>query len=409
MKSLENVSLSKVCKINYGKSPSTILSEDGSFRVIGTGGDERLGNNYLHDGESIIIGRKGTIDKPIYINGKFWPIDTTYYLTDFKEINVKWFYYFLSLIDFNSLNEATGVPSLSRDVLCKISVLKPEAQEEQEAIASILSAVNKVIEQNEHIISKYQRIKTGLMQELLTKGIDEHGQIRSESIHRFKDSQLGRIPEEWKVVKVGEIIDYLGSGITPTGGSKVYQKSGVMLIRSQNVLKGDFDLSDAAFISDEINEAMQRSEVYEFDVLLNITGASIGRSHYIPKHFPKANVNQHVCAIRLKNKSDPKAIFLSTFLNSHFGQNQISKLNAGSNREGLNYVQVKEIILMYPNKDNEFEKIAAILEKQNIVLQGLINNRNKFELLKTGLMQDLLSGRVRIPDKLIKKNSVEHN
>ena len=115
------------------------------------------------------------------------------------------------------------------------------------------------------------------MYNLLTKGIDENGQIRSEKTHKFKDSPLGRISEELAIKSIGDIAEYIGSGITPKGGSKVYQKSGIMLIRSQNVLSGGFDLSDVAYISEEINRTMKRSEVFESDVLLNITGASIGR------------------------------------------------------------------------------------------------------------------------------------
>ncbi|SEH04490.1 restriction endonuclease subunit S [Candidatus Venteria ishoeyi] len=121
--------------------------------------------------------------------------------------------------------------------------------------------------------------------------------------------------------RVGMYTSKVGSGVTPKGGSKVYQESGVQFIRSQNVLLGSFDMSDVAYISEEIHEKMSSSKVLNNDVLLNITGASIGRSA-IYKSGESANVNQHVCILRtIEEELDP--LFLSEFINSAFGQKQI--------------------------------------------------------------------------------------
>jgi type I restriction enzyme S subunit len=196
-------SLRELATINYGKSASTVLSNDGEIPVVGTGGVERYGSDYLYDGESIVLGRKGSIDRVAFVVGKFWTIDTAYFLTDFKdETSVKWLYYSLQTIDLRSLNEATGVPSLSREVLYKLRVPTPPPPE-QIKIAEVLSVLDRVIEQTEVLVAKQQRIKIGLMQGLLSNGIDEHGDIRSEATHSFKDSPLGRIPVEWAVTSIG--------------------------------------------------------------------------------------------------------------------------------------------------------------------------------------------------------------
>src|SRR3990172_6892131 len=112
-------------------------------------------------------------------------------------------------IKIKRFGEGTTFHEISKKFVEDIEVDVPDSLQEQTTIARILSTVDKTIEQTEQLIAKYQRIKTGLMQDLLTRGIDEHGRIRSEAIHRFKDSPLGRIPEEWELVKIGEIIDYL--------------------------------------------------------------------------------------------------------------------------------------------------------------------------------------------------------
>lgn len=293
--------------------------------------------------------------------------------------------------------------NLSKTQLLKNVVLKIPTKPEQITIASILTTIDQAIEKTEKLIAKYERIKTGLMQDMLTCGIDEQGKIRSEETHEFKDSVLGRIPVEWDIVSIGNISEHIGSGVTPRGGSNVYQTSGIMLLRSQNIYPDGFRLHDVAYISETINNTMQRSELQVFDVLLNITGASIGRSTFIPEGFVRANVNQHVCAIRLFEKNLSKAKFLSEFLNSKTGQDQISKYNAGSNREGLNYAQIRGIEIPFPKDDGEFERISEKLISFSEVLDFHQADLEKLTLIKTALMQDLLTGKVRV-NKLLKQS-----
>lgn len=285
----------------------------------------------------------------------------------------------------------------------KLKVVLPPFTE-QTTIARILSKVDEAIDQTDQLITKYTRIKTGLMQDLLTKGIDELGNIRSEQTHEFKDSPLGRIPKEWECLSIGDLAERLRSGVTPKGGSDVYQKEGIMLIRSQNVYSYGFKLDDIAYISEEINSRMLGSQLQAFDVLLNITGASIGRSTFVPENHPLSNVNQHVCAIRLKNTSLEKAIYLSSFLNSVYGQNQIQQNNAGSNREGINYNQISAILIPWFKRDVEFESFKNIISKTNEKIESLYISLSKLQSLKTGLMQDLLSGKVRV-NHLIKETA----
>ncbi|MGV0997126.1 restriction endonuclease subunit S [Empedobacter falsenii] len=269
---------------------------------------------------------------------------------------------------------------------------------EQKKIASILSKVDEAIENTEKLIQKYENVKIGLMQDLLTKGIDENGNIRSEETHQFKDSPLGRIPMEWEIKNLNDITHLVRSGVTPRGGSEVYGNDGVVFLRSQNIYPNKFKLDDVAYISISINNRMLGSELSKFDVLLNITGASIGRSTFVPEIFPKANVNQHVCLIRIKEPSLYKSYFISSFLNSFMGQNQIIQYNSGGNREGLNYKQIREFVFPWFSNNIEFQNFYKILSKIDKKINIELENFNKLNNQKQGLMQDLLSGKVRVND-----------
>lgn len=123
-------------------------------------------------------------------------------------------------------------------------------------------------------------------------------------------------------MELGEVLDFVGSGATPLGGKDNYLNDGILFIRSQNVLWGECDFSDAVFISEETHKSMNRSRVYKNDVLLNITGASIGRSA-IYEEDREANVNQHVSILRPKPGISPGFLMrclLSTQLQDQSGQ-----------------------------------------------------------------------------------------
>lgn len=200
------------------------------------------------------------------------------------------------------------------------------------------------------------------------------------------------IPEGWKLVKLKEISKKIGSGVTPRGGSEVYTKEGVIFLRSQNIQNGYLSLADVEYISDEIDTRMSNSKVEKNDILYNITGASIGRSALYTLD-DKANVNQHVCIIRLKNE-DPR--FVNYFLRSSLGGKQLDSFQAGGNRQGLNYNQLGSFKFLLPRKAEQ-DRIVAVLETWDQAIEKLKRKIEVKKEIKKGLMQELLTGKTRLP------------
>ena len=157
-----------VLTIKYGKDHKSL--NDGDIPVYGTGGLMRHVNKYLYDGESILIGRKGTIDKPKYINEKFWTVDTLFY-TEIEESIVPLFLYQHALeVNWLGLNEATGVPSLNTTSIYNIDISIP-SKEEQNKIASFLSVVDEKISQLTQKLELLSQYKQGMMQKLFSQQI----------------------------------------------------------------------------------------------------------------------------------------------------------------------------------------------------------------------------------------------
>lgn len=154
----------------------------------------------------------------------------------------------------------------------------------------------------------------------------------------------------WEQRKLGEITVKIGSGKTPSGGKSAYVETGIPLIRSQNVNNDKVDFADVVYIDKSTDESMSNSRVYTNDVLLNITGASIGRSA-VYKGVESANVNQHVCIIR--QIEGYQSDFIQLNLSSDNGQKQIDASQAGGGREGLNFQEIGKMQFSFPTLNEQ--------------------------------------------------------
>ena len=197
---------------------------------------------------------------------------------------------------------------------------------------------------------------------------------------------------DWSNKKIGNIASKVGSGSTPRGGAEAYTDHGIIFIRSQNVNNDQLLLDDVAYIPEETHVKMSGSKVIANDILLNITGASIGRSCVVPHDFTEANVNQHVCIIRTPN-DDP--IFVQSFLSSENGQNAIQSKQAGGGREGLNFQAIRSIDFHFPPSKAEQTKIASFLSAVDEKISQLTQKHALLSQYKQGMMQKLFSQQIR--------------
>lgn len=264
--------------------------------------------------------------------------------------------------------------SLNYSALEKFIFILPPYPE-QRKIAEILETVDNAIEKTDKIIEKYKHIKQGLMQDLLTKGIDENGQIRSEKTHKFRDSPLGRIPEEWEVVRLGETIDIFDNQRIPLDSE--YRAT----------IKGNIPYCGATGVIDYIHD-------YIFDgeyVLIAEDGGKFNRfenTSYIMKG--KFWANNHIHIVRGKN-----GILDNYFLTFIINYQDISYYISGSTREKLNQLVLRSIDIPLPPL-SEQRHIAKILSQIDETIEKEQKYKEKLEEIKKGLMEDLLTGKIRV-------------
>jgi type I restriction enzyme S subunit len=184
--------LGELFKIGSGRDYKHL--KQGNIPVYGTGGLMLHVNDYLYDGKSICIGRKGTIDKPQFLIGKFWTVDTLFYTCDFKNSIPEFIYSIFLKINWQKYNEASGVPSLSKSTIEKIKVIVC-SKIEQQKVADFLEKVDERIEGLEKKKELFSKYKKGIMQKIFSQEI------------RFKDENGKQYPD-WEEKKLGDLLDY---------------------------------------------------------------------------------------------------------------------------------------------------------------------------------------------------------
>ena len=281
--------------------------------------------------------------------------------------------------------QTRAVPTLEIDI--------PSKKPEQTKIAAILSTVDQAIEQTEALIAKQQRIKTGLMQDLLTRGIDENGNLRSEETHEFKDSPLGRIPVEWVVRNINSISDFVTSGAR--GWAQYYSDEGAVFLRIGNLTRAHINMrfDDTVFVRPPGSAEGLRTLVAPGDVLISVT-ADLGIIGVIPEGFGEGYVNQHIALVRI---SDPEVDqrFVGWFLQSRAGQAQFERHNESGAKAGLNLPTIRSLLVASPPLDEQ-RHIAKVLDANTERIAGFQAELDKQSHLKTALMQDLLTGKVSV-------------
>jgi len=293
------------------------------------------------------------------------------------------------------------IPGISRDMLLTTPLPLPPLAEQERIVAKLeelLPLIDQLAElerERESVDRTFARAlerailhaaisgkltkqhpEDGTAEELLETIKNERQQLEKEGkIKKQKplplmseEVDLFDVPPAWAWVRLGQLVKYSGSGSTPKGGKAVYVHEGTMFLRSQNIHNDGLRTQDVAFVSQATVETLGSNTAYPGDLLLNITGASIGRAAVVPSGFAPSKTNQHILTIRL---IDPRlARYIQTVITSDFGFRQIMQRQNGGTKEGLNSTSALSLPVPVPPVDEQ-ERIAAKLDRALPLARGL--------------------------------------
>ena len=374
-KEWEVIRLGEVFSLEYGKGLTEKERENGEFPVYGSNGVVDYHSQYIVKGPGVIVGRKGSVGAVAWADKNFWPIDTTYYISLKKsEIDLRWLFYKLLSLNLARLNMATGTPGLNRELVYKVKISLPPLPE-QKKIAEILSTVDTAIEKVGEAIAKTERIKKGLMQELLTKGIGHK---------EFKDTEIGRIPKEWEVVKVGKIGNVI-TGTTPSTKVKEYWGEGYLFVTPTDFSNNKYVYKTERSVT---QRGVEKARIIPKDSVMVTCIASIGE---IAMSSEECITNQQINSIVCGEKANPHYVYYVM----KFRKNVLKKWAGITTSPIVKKSLFEEFPLPLPPLPEQ-QKIAEILSTVNKRLELLRNKKEKLTRIKKGLMNDLLTGKKRV-------------
>lgn len=270
------------------------------------------------------------------------------------------------------------------------SILKPPLPE-QRKIAAILTTVDNLIEKTEALIAKYEKIKQGMMQDLFTRGVDQNGHLRppqSEAPHLYKKSALGWIPNDWEVKKLNSIIKIIDcKHYTP-----IYVEEGIPIIRPRNIKDDGFDLSDLDFVTKKDYLLLTDKHIPSYGDIVFSRNASFGIPVYVQTMRPFC-IGQDV-VVMVKTSINSHFIFYA--LKSNNVVEQILNVSGGSTFGRIDLGAIRDLKIAFPIENEEQILIKQRLYNCECFILSLKNELLKTKSIKTALMQDLLTGKVRV-------------
>ena len=407
----------------------TVLNDPKYFQVVGSGVDAWVGKKNFLSTKSVQGTKIASIESEIdYFNrpsranmqpkigrvafakmrdtlkvllsdkelSKFYILSTGFALIK-PQIESAYLYQVLQTQRFNLQKdryaEGSTQQAISQSDFDKLTISFPEDRQGQRKITEILSVIDGAIEKTDALIEKYKRMKTGMMQDLFRYGIDDKEKIRSEKTHKFKKSPLGKIPEEWGFKKLGSLREFITSG--SRAWAQYYSDEGALFIRIGNLSRENIRIrfDDVVYVSPPNNSEGNRTNIKTGDVLVSIT-ADLGIVALAPRSLRDAYVNQHIALLRFTD-IETLSPWVAFYLWSNGGQKQFQVLNDGGAKAGLNLPTVDSILIPLPSKEERKKIIQSMMSIEEIILKES-TEKYKLERIKNGLMEDLLTGIVRV-------------
>lgn len=358
--------LQELATIKYGKNQRNVIDENGKFPIYGTGGLMGYASKPLYEKPSVLIGRKGTIDKVRFVTHPFWTVDTLFYTEVNAEIVLPhYLFYALSLMDLKLYNEGTTIPSLRTETLNRIEFDIPSI-DEQKNILSVLEPIDEKILLNDKI----------------------NGNLLQQTLCLYATLVDGK-------AKNGCIGDYCTVKSGFAFKSKWWQVSGVPVVKISSINQDYLNLSDCSYVATDKISFAKDFIVLGGDLLIAMTGATIGKFAMVPKTMETILVNQRVGKFFLGNNPVSKIPFIYCTLKQPEIVSEVINRGQGSAQPNISASDIMSIPCVIP----QAEVIDKFNQETSPMFELIINNQLENAMLSSArgyLLPMLMSGKIDV-------------
>lgn len=360
-----------VLQIISGKNQKAVLDPNGAYPIYGSGGIMGYANQYLCEAGTTIVGRKGTIDNPIFVNERFWNVDTAFGISPGGQLNPRYLYFFCRHFNFRRLDKSTTIPSLSKRDLLAIEMPVPPLLEQKRIVARI-----------EELFSE---LDSGV--ETLKKTKQQLAVYRQAVLK----AAFAHVTEKKTIRKMSSVVT---SG--SRGWAQYYSVHGAKFVRIGNLTRNHvkIDLSDVQYVELPNDAEGRRTQLRPNDVLVSIT-ADLGSIGLVPDDIGEAYVNQHIAMIRFNNPSQGK--LMAWYLRSDYGQKDLLKNKRGGGKLGLGLDDIRDTKVPVMS-DAEAAGILATIESRFSVCDSIEKTVNaalqQAEAMRQSILKKAFEGKL---------------
>ena len=353
-----------VLEVKNGRNQKSVENPNGKYPIYGSGGIMGYADSYLCDANTVIIGRKGSINNPIFVEEPFWNVDTAFGLITKKEILLpKYLYYFCVKFDFLKLNKAVTIPSLTKSDILKIEINVPKI-EKQQKIVSTLDTLQSIITHRRTQLEKLDLL------------------VKARFVEMFGDPNDKRVSE--KQEKIGDLCD-----VTKLAGFEFteyinYQESGeIIMLRGLNCKQGKLVLDNVKYIDRNTSYNLPRSRLYAGDILMTYAG-TIGEVAIVDED-DKYHLAPNVAKISIIKKDKVNPIFLvHLFMYSH---DYIMTFASQVAQASINMQKIRDFKYTIPNIEEQY-KFADFVKQVDKFKATVQKALDEAQLLFDSLMQE---------------------
>lgn len=381
--------LGNVLEVKYGKDHKKLA--DGQYPVYGSGGLMRYVDSKLYDGPSILIPRKGTLNNIMFVESPFWTVDTMFWsIINTDKVDPKFLFYSICKRDFASMNVGSAVPSMTVNILNDIQISYPKNIADQRRIASILSSLDRKIELNNKINADLEEMAQAIFKNWFVD-------FEPFKDGKFVDSELGMIPEGWKVGKITDIdcliTDYVSNGSFASLKQNVHlyeKKEYAQFIRNTDLKTNTFSV----YVDKHSYDFLSKSTLYGNEIIISNVG-DVGSVHLCPKLDIPMTLGNNIIMLRPNDKE--YNYFLYLWFKYFSGQGLIQGIKGGSAQPKFNKTDFKNLPLLIPSFEI-IERSYWIFESIFSILSSNVKENSRLSLLRDTLLPRLMSGELEVPE-----------
>lgn len=391
--------LKRMLSLQNGSDHKDIECLEG-YPVIGSGGPFACASDFMHDGESVLLGRKGTIDKPLYVSGKFWTVDTMYWSKIQPGAFGRFAFYSALTIPFAYYSTNTALPSMTKSVL-EAHLLGTPSEQEQIAIARFLdretAKIDALVAEQERLIELLKEKRQAVISQAVTKGLDPSAPMRDSGV-----KWLGEVPAHWEVRSISSVSTKITNGyVGPT--RDILVEDGVRYLQSLHIKGNKIRFDQPYYVREEWSLEHRKSILETGDVLIVQTG-DIGQVAVVPPEF--AGCNCHALIIVSPMRDVLSGDWLSSVLNSDYGFHSLLSIQTGALHPHLNCGNVKFLVVPVPPR-TEQDAIQRYITDRVDRFDDLIREAGiAVDLLRerrSALVSAAVTGQIDVREVLISK------